>query len=288
MILTNVNKRSAVKFATLASALFLLAAYVFPVAEALSNGAVYSANCPCPGPQGTPPVWSHAQFLDALNSLNWAGYVVASDFSSPQATVTSATGSWVVQTVAPSKRPVYSTQWVGIGGFFSGDNSLIQTGTSSNSANGNTNYFAWYELLPASETPLGNSFPVSAGDNMGATVSTSGGNSWTITLTDVSATPSWTFTTTVTYASSMKSAEWIEERPAIAGSLTTLANFGTAEYGQVYTSVSGTSYATIGGSTLPIGSLSHQSITMVSSPGKLLAKPSALSNDGTSFTVVYK
>ncbi len=194
-----------------------------------------------------------------------------------------ANGSWIVQTVAASRKPTYSAQWVGIGGFF--DSTLIQTGTSSDSASGATNYYAWYELLPAAETPLGSGYPVSPGDRINAFVLLAGTNSWNITINDLS--QPWHFSIIVSYTSSQTSAEWIEERPAISGSLTTLANFGTADYGQNYVpAAANTNYATVGGSTSPIGSLTWQSITMVSNNLRTLATPSALSG-GTSFTVQY-
>ncbi len=223
--------------------------------------------------------------IDQTKSYNWAGYVVASSFSSPQNTVTMVNGSWVVQTVSSSKKSTYSSQWVGIGGFFSGDSSLIQTGTESDSAHGQTSYYAWYELLPAAETPLGSGYPVSPGDKINAFVFLISTNYWNITIND--STKGWHFTIAVTYNSSQESAEWIEERPSIAGSLTTLANFGTAQYGSTYTSVSKTNYATVGSTTSPIGALTSQSITMVSFNGRTLAQPSSLTSDSTSFTVSY-
>ncbi len=263
----------------------LLFVSLTPIIEAQPFTAANSVNCQCPG-QSNPPIWSHASFLAVQYSLNWAGYVAASSFSSPSASVTTVSGSWIVQNVASSRKPTYSSQWVGIGGYFSGDNTLIQTGTESDSANGATNYYSWYELLPASETPLGSGYPVSPGDIMSATISLTGTNTWSITLTDGI---QWTFSKTVTYTSSQQSAEWIEERPSIAGSLTTLANFGTAQYGTGYTSVPNTNYATIGGSTsAAIGSFPYQSITMLNNPGRIIAQPSTLTYSGTSFTVTYK
>jgi len=108
---------------------------------------------------------------------------------------------------------------------------------------------------------------------------TTGSQSWTITLNDV----------TLSY-SSLKSAELIEERPAqcviVICKLTTLADFGSASYGHVFTSVSGRGFATIRGINAPIGLLPNAEIAMVqSSKGRVIAQPSSLSADGTSFTV---
>ncbi len=267
------NRNRKLKIASFASVVLLLVVLAASFAEA-GLSVTAAANLPkLPRP-----------FLGAQYSLNWAGYAVASSFSSPQPTVTMVNGSWTVQTVVRSRKPTYSAQWVGIGGYF--DSSLIQTGTSSDAAGGTTSYYAWYELLPASETQLGSSYPVSAGDTINGFVFLVSTNNWNITLNDL--TKGWHFSIIVNYASSQTSAEWIEERPSIAGSITSLANFGTSYYGDDYVpSVPNTNYATVGGNTQPIGSLTYQSITMVANNGKLLAVPSTLSADGTSFTVKY-
>ncbi|MGB9728418.1 MAG: G1 family glutamic endopeptidase [Thermoprotei archaeon] len=233
---------------------------------------------------------SHNVPKNQVYSLNWAGYVVASSFTNPTPSVTAVNGSWIVQTVQPSKKPVYSSQWIGIGGFFSGDNSLIQTGTESDSWQSQTFYYAWYELLPASETRI-SGYVVKPGDYMFAMIFmvriiNTTTQEWNITLNDL--TQNEHFSILVNYTSSMLSAEWIEERPAIAGSLTILANFGTAYYGYDYTNIQNTNYATIGGITARIGDLPHEYVIMVSNNGKVLAQPSPLTTDGTSFYVTRK
>lgn len=235
----------------------------------------------------------HIILVSQVESTNWGGYVVASSFSSPQPIVTAVHGSWIVQAVQPSSSATYSAQWIGIGGYFSSDSSLIQTGTESDSSSGSTTYNAWYELLPNSETAI-SSLTISPGDKIDASVVCSGSctsatQGWTITVKDV--TTGQQFTTTQSYSSSLKSAEWIEERPETCFgpfcSLTTLANFGTAYYGQDYTSVSNTGFATIGSQTSAIGSFPNNAITMVDSSGSTLAQPSSLSSDGSSFTMSY-
>jgi hypothetical protein len=239
----------------------------------------------------SPSQLSHVPNLrvNQVLSLNWAGYVVASSFSSPSHTVTAAYGSWVVQTVSPTFRPEYSSQWVGIGGYFAGDSSLIQTGTESDSALGTTSYYAWYELLPAPETVI-HGFTVGPGDKIFAEVFVvkvinSTTQEWNITIDDV--TRGEHFSILVDYSSSMLSAEWIEERPSIAHSLTTLADFSVSYFGFDYTGIQMTEEATVNGITGTIGQLNHVSITMVSRNFQVLATPSTLSYDGTSFSVTY-
>lgn len=218
-------------------------------------------------------------------SLNWAGWVGSS--SSPVAN--SVQGSWIVQTAGKSSSATYSAQWIGIGGF--SDGTLIQTGTEADYYSGSAHYTAWYELLPASETPI-SGFTVSPGDVISANiVPGTAKNTWIINLADI--TKNEGFTITVTYNSSKLSAEWIEERPEICSStcsLSSLANFSASYYGNDYTSVTSTNYANMGSGLQQISSLPGlTSITMVneSSKGVItpLAQPSALTADGTSFSV---
>ncbi|MCL4399394.1 G1 family endopeptidase [Candidatus Parvarchaeota archaeon] len=226
---------------------------------------------------------------NVVYSLNWAGYVAASSFSSPSATVSSVSGSWIVQTANPTKKSTYSAQWIGIGGYFSNDNSLIQTGTSSDYSNG-ASYYAWYELLPASETQITNLI-IRPGDNISASIkeikSFGSVQEWNITIKDV--TSKETFSKLVNYSSSMLSAEWIEERPAFCTAvmcrLTTLSDFGTAYYGMDYTNVPFTNYATINSTSGYIGDFNNQDIVMVNNNGAVIASPSSLNTNGSSFTV---
>lgn len=236
-----------------------------------------------------------------LFSLNWAGYAAASDFTNPEAAVTAVHGSWIVPAVRPTNRAEFSSAWVGIGGFFSGDVSLIQTGTEQDSSHGATFYSAWLETLPQAATPITNTMTscptatdgrtcrVQPGDHVTASVvlTDTAKNGWTITLTDTTAT--WTFSTTLTYASSKLSAEWIVERPALCSpgscTLTKLAHFSAVFLGMDYTGMAGTNSATIGASSSAVGSLPNQEVAMVSG-NSIIAQPSAISNDGTSFTVV--
>ena len=164
------------------------------------------------------PQSHHIFTISSTASYNWGGFVAASSMSSPGAVVTAVYGSWIVQTVKSSSSSTYSSQWIGIGGYFSSDASLIQTGTESDSASGSTSYYAWYELLPASETEI-TSLTVSPGDVINASVvcmnlCSSTSQTWTITLKDVT-TDKMFSDSGVVYSSSLLSADWIEERPCI-------------------------------------------------------------------------
>lgn len=229
---------------------------------------------------------------NAVEDLNWAGYVAYASSSGTSHTVTSVSGSWIVQTVQSSGKAAYSAQWIGIGGYFSGDSSLIQTGTSSISGSGSTYYNAWYEILPSAETTV--SMAVAPGDLMQAHIYMVSGSygsaqTWDIYLNDTSTGSH--FFKQLSYASSLLSAEWVEERPALLKgatlTLSTLANFGTADYGQQYTGIAGTNAAIISGISGSISSFAHTNMNMVSSSGSTLATTGSLSVSGTSFQVVY-
>lgn len=157
-------------------------------------------------------------------SRNWSGYAVTGTG------FTSVTGNWhVPQAQAPTKkrhyrRGTFSSSWVGIDGY--NNSSLIQAGTEQDWLNGHAFYRAWWEILPAPETPI-RSLAVNPGD--GITVSiTQGAPDWTITVTDT--TTNRSFTTTQLYVGPMTSAEWIQEAPTIGRHVVTLTPDSTVVF----------------------------------------------------------
>ena len=85
----------------------------------------------------------------ATNDSNWASYIVASDHQNPQPVTTGISAEWTVPEVSPSSQnDTFSAIWIGIGGLFSGDGTLIQVGSEQDSIAGVSDYFVWYELLP--------------------------------------------------------------------------------------------------------------------------------------------
>ena len=223
-----------------------------------------------------------------LETYNWAGYVVASDFTNPQPQVTNVSASWVVPTVTTNlSGTYYSAVWIGIGGLAYSpfnDNTLIQCGTEQDSIHGQPSYSAWYELLPSSTTTI--AMTISPGDQMQAWIQfqNATANLWTINVTDT--TTAKTFQINVTYASSRLSAEWIVERPSITtrggSQLTSLANFGNATFTDCAASV-----GSIAGS---INSFPVEELVMYAASGNTtiqLTDVSDLTPDGTTFTVTY-
>jgi hypothetical protein len=190
-------------------------------------------------PDGSPEHGLHNQFV----STNWSGYVVANYQTGVK--YTSANMTWVVPMVSygastdTTSSTEYSANWVGIGGFCDnrlctrGDNTLIQLGTEQDvSPSGTAQYYAWYEVLPQAETPLGPSYPVSPNDVMTASLSCNqpcSGKKQNWTLSMINETQNWSWSMQLSYGSSLLSAEWMEEAP-YSGGILPLADFGTARF----------------------------------------------------------
>ncbi|MHB1446439.1 MAG: hypothetical protein ACYCZV_12390 [Acidimicrobiales bacterium] len=211
-------------------------------------------------------------------SGNWSGYVATGS------NITSVNGSWTVPD-SGTVPPGVSATWVGIGGYSTSD--LIQAGTQQASAPYSSvftggAYAAWYELLPASPVYFtgcagDSSCAVSPGDHMNVTIATGGGDSWTIEVADAGPanTGKWTYTTTVSYASSESSAEWIHEAPSAAGAVPIpVGNSGTVTFDGADTAIINGATETIAGSN---------AVATVALPVETTV--SALDSDGDGFNV---
>ena len=199
--------------------------------------------------------------------------------------VTSVNASWVVPAVTSSATDTYSAVWIGIGGAFSNDETLIQCGTEQDSIGGQAQYYAWYELLPALSSTVSN-VTVSSGDQIQASITllNATSNQWVINITDTTADES--FQNIVNYTSSRLSAEWIVEKPSL---IYPPFELELADFGNVtFTNCS----ASVGSVTGGIGSFPWEEFVMYSSAtprssSSLLADVSDLNTEGTEFTVTY-
>lgn len=160
-------------------------------------------------------------------SSNWSGYALA---SAVPGTYHQVSGQWIVPTVSGHKSSA-SASWIGIDGFNNAN--LIQTGTEQDIVHGHAQYYAWWEILPASETPI--AMAVSPGDVMSASIAQVSSTQWTIRITNK--TTGQVFSTTQTYTGPGQSAEWIVEAPTIGSHIASLASYGTTTFDQ--TSVNG-------------------------------------------------
>ncbi len=209
------------------------------------------------------------------SSLNWSGYAVTGGG------ITAVKSTFTVPSAA-ALPPGFTANWTGIGGYNTSD--LIQAGTSENSALtgplSGGQYNAWYEILPASETPLTNcsgnaACTVKPGDVVTVSISQTSPGQWDVNLADPA--EGWTFDKSIAYASSLSSAEWILEAPTVAVQ-TIPANTGVAHFGPTSTYTDGTGTHTIAAGNPTV-------IDMGPGIGINEATPSALGGDGQSFNV---
>ena len=213
----------------------------------------------------------------SVNSFDWSGYVAATNLNNPQPSVTAIEASWTVPEVSVSARNSFSATWIGVGGQFESDGTLIQMGTEQDSINGVGTYSAWYELLPYTEVTIG-SLNVSPGDRIMASISLADPSTDTWLLEIHDSTGGQSYQNSIVYASSMLSAEWIVERPRVNNVLRNLADFSELTF-------TGCA-ATVGSKVETISSLPFIQVTLYNQETEL-ASVSPLASNGSSFTVNY-
>ena len=193
---------------------FLLAAMT---ASALLSSATVTATAAAPVISHRPAIHERTSQSTGWSASNWSGYAKSGSYHS-------ATAQWVVPSVSATSGASYSSAWVGIDGFT--NSSLIQTGTESDYYSGSAHYNAWWEILPAAETPI-SSITVHPLDVMTASINQVSGTSWSITITDT--TTGKSFSTTQNYTGPGASVEWIEEAPTVGGRVATLAHYSSPD-----------------------------------------------------------
>lgn len=208
--------------------------------------------------------WTAADNSDA--SYNWAGYIADTEGSQ----YTAVSGSWTVPAVSAQAGSDVGADaaWVGIGGVSSED--LIQAGTQALvDGSGNTQYEAWYELLPDESQPV--PLEVSAGDTIAVLLKQTATGVWEITFTNETTGKSYDME--VSYDSSLSSAEWIQEMPSSARgfSFIPLDNFNTIVFDLGSTIENGKSENLTEANASPL--------QMINVAGQTLAQPSVLSQN---------
>jgi hypothetical protein len=197
---------------------------------------------------------------NAADSTNWSGYAVTGSSGA----FGSVSSSWTEPATdcSGSSTDQYAAFWVGLDGDNSG--SVEQTGTDSDCNGSSPDYYGWYEMYPASPVYFSN--PVEPGDNITASVTFSGTETYTLVLTD--ATQGWTQNITENESGlDRSSAEVITEAPSSESGVLPLADFGTVNY----------SSSDVSGSSL--GGQSPTAIVMINSNGQ--DKDSTSSIDGS-------
>jgi hypothetical protein len=232
---------------------------VHAAAQSASSG---SGTAPAPTQPDTTTT-TPARITDT--SSNWSGYVANGG------TYTSVTGTWIVPQVAATTTGADAT-WVGIGGVTGTD--LIQAGTQATvTGDGSVTYSAWTEILPdySRTAPL----QVTAGDTVTVTITEQSSGLWLIVMENK--TTSATYEKTLRYDSSRSSAEWVQEAPSTSRGIVPLSDFGSVRF------IAGS--AVRDGTTLGLSALGATPVAMVNRAGQLVALPSTLGADGSSFVV---
>jgi hypothetical protein len=210
-------------------------------------------------------------------STNWSGYAL----TGAKGSVTDVKGSWRVPTVdCGAIRSAYASFWVGIDGYSS--NTVEQIGTDSDCQSGSPVYYAWFEFYPHLSFTI-NTITVQPGDIISAEVKAGSQGQFTVLIQDGAQAFS---TTTKMKSADQSSAEWVIEAP-YSGGVLPLADFSSISFGDDYTPVQGTCFATVAGVAQTIGPFSKgnvDEITMETSSGAIKSQPSDLSTDGSSFT----
>jgi hypothetical protein len=202
------------------------------------------------------------------SSHNWSGYVATSG------RYTGVSGTWTVPQPRVAGAAGVGATWVGIGGVTSKD--LIQAGTQDvTNGSGQAEFQAWIEMLPGAshQVPLA----VAPGDSVTVSIVEQGAGTgqWQISMTNNTSGKS--YQTTVQYASSESSAEWIEEAPASSNGILPLDNFSSVTF-------SGASTIN-NGQTVDLSTAGAQPVSMLNASSQPLAVPSGIGSDGSSFTV---
>jgi hypothetical protein len=220
----------------------------------------------------------------AVQSSNWSGYAdiddtfnsVVASWVEPKATCSSTSGGLSGLLGGPSTAGAF---WVGLDGYNS--TSVEQLGTDSDCDGATPTYYAWYEMYPNPSVTLPNT--VKPGDSLTAYTSYAG-SQFTLNIQD--STQGWTFSQPETCSFSRSSAEVIAEAPEECTTLfcseVPLTNFGQVNF-------TGTKVANASGTSGGLSAFDAQEITMAdSTTGTVEAQPSALSSDGSAFSVTYK
>jgi peptidase A4-like protein len=241
-------------------------------------------------------VWAGSASADTTTqesvSQNWAGYVAGDSSSGTQ--FSDVSGSWVQPAAKCGSGQTYSAFWVGLGGSGNQSSALEQTGTQADcNADGSTDYYAWYELVPSAPVRLG--LTIQPGDHISAKVSVSGTNV-TVSLSDQTSGQSTTKTLQMD-SPDTSSAEWIAEAPSAcdgSGSCQPLplSDFGTVQFTSATATADGHT-GTISDSNwtaqpVVLGSGGVSEVSFAADQSNAGAAPSSLSSDGSSFSVAYQ
>jgi peptidase A4-like protein len=174
-----------------------------------------------------------------LYANNWSDYapLATNSLGTTTSAFDSISAHWIVPEVTAASAPVYSSAWIGMGGFSQRGDRLVQAGTEQDVASdGSKNYYAWFEALPRSAVNLG---PVSPGDIIDVRINRVGNSQslWHVTLLRDSKGITDTFIDNDfpirTNSQSRRSAEFIVEAPAVVSGRTVSRFLPLADFREV-------------------------------------------------------
>lgn len=202
-----------------------------------------------------------------VSTSNWAGYVAGNAY------YTGVGALFQTPTVDQIQRLGAIGSWVGVGGADSED--LIQAGVAVLDRGGVVTYSAWYETLPAPAQTI--PIAIAGGDWIRVDIREVAFNRWRITVVD----GTQVFQRQLSYPSSHASAEWIVEQPSLGnGHEFPLQSANGANFAQMTAIANGQM-------TIP-AQLSPKAVVLVGPPDQVRALPSALGQDGASFSVAVR
>ncbi len=139
----------------------------------------------------------------AAEPVNWSGW----DYGGGP--YTAVIGTFNVPNLLPSSGTTVTSEWVGIDG--ASNSSLIQAGVTEtyNPATKSVSTYAWWEILPAANTPI--QMSVNPGDLCTVVIDKISGALWEIYLDDL--TNGQTFDIDQNYSGPGTSEEWVVEAP---------------------------------------------------------------------------
>jgi Peptidase A4 family len=221
------------------------------------------------------------RFADSQSS-NWSGYNLG--YLSTGTKYFEVTGTWIVPAAKAHKagQVEHGATWIGIGGgclntsCTETDDTLIQAGTSETvGKTGGARYSAWYELIPATETP--EKITIHPGDHIHCFIESTGANEWSIQLKDE--TDGQGFVENTAYTSSELTAEWIVETPAVVSTkggagLASLPNLGVVRFFGSKVNEENTA-----------GLVPADAVQLINSKNKPISTPSDPNAKGTKFDV---
>jgi hypothetical protein len=217
--------------------------------------------------------------LGSDKTLNWAGYVAVTNLEKPKKhAVTDVRGTWQVPAVASSGAlNTSSAIWVGIDG--NTDRTVEQIGTEQDWYEGEPVYYAWYEMYPKAGYFI-QSFPVQPGDVISAEVQLIAKNMFLLSISNL--TENVGFSIPEKRSAQCSSAEWIVEAPYFHRILS-LADFGSVTFTNCQATIEGVEGA------INEDTWQNERITMEApKTSATLAQPSALTPDGSGFTVNWQ